>query len=159
MNLESCVSGFSVISLNEMNAVKLMNRVDQKFAFQIDKLPSLLNGLKESYNILEVNNKKVQSYKSLYYDTDDRLFFIQHHNGRVNRNKVRFREYVGSGLVFLEIKSKNNKGKTLKNRIKVDFIPESLSKEHESYINKIIGKELKLVSKQSINFNRNKGIK
>ena len=35
---------------------------------------------------------------------------------RVNRHKIRFREYVDSGLVFLEVKCKNNKGKTIKKR-------------------------------------------
>ena len=41
-------------------------------------------------------------------------FFLDHHNRRVNRNKIRFREYVGSNLTFLEVKTKNNKGKTIK---------------------------------------------
>ena len=62
------------------------------------------------------DGKLIHDYKSLYYDTEDWKFYLDHHNGRVNRNKIRFREYVGSKLTFLEIKLKNNKGKTIKKR-------------------------------------------
>ena len=154
MSIESYLNEFTAISLEQMETVQLMDRVDTKFAFRLDKLPKLLKRLEKFYNVLEINNKKVQTYKSLYYDTDDRVFFIEHHNQRVNRNKVRFREYVDSGLTFLEIKLKNNKGKTIKKRIKVDSISNQLSEEHQDYINKIIGKKLVLNPKQWINFSR-----
>ena len=110
-------SNFSPISLKDMDGVKLMNRTDTKFASQLSKLPKLLLQLQPFYNVLTINSKVIQDYKSLYYDTKERKFYIDHHNSRVNRNKIRFREYVGSNLTFLEIKRKNNKGKTIKKRI------------------------------------------
>ena len=93
MLTNSCLSSFSTVSLKDIDSVKLMNRVDLKFAFNINKLPVLLSELNVFYNLLEVSGQKVQSYKSLYYDTSNRVFFMKHHNERVNRNKVRFREY------------------------------------------------------------------
>ena len=54
-------------------------------------------------------------------------FYNDHHNQRVNRHKIRFREYVDSGLIYLEVKCKTNKGKTVKKRLKVDKISKSLS--------------------------------
>ena len=107
MNINSYLDKFNSVSLDEVKNVKLMHRMDQKFVFQINDLSDLLTKLHSSYNVLEVDGEKVQTYKTLYFDTKDKLFFLQHHNSRVNRNKVRFREYVGSGLVFLEVKLKN----------------------------------------------------
>ena len=59
-----------------------------------------------------------------------------HHNGRVNRYKIRFRDYVESNLSFLEIKFKNNKSETLKKRIKVDFGSRSISEVEKKFISK-----------------------
>ena len=154
MNINSYLDKFNSVSLDEVKNVKLMHRMDQKFVFQINDLSDLLTKLHSSYNVLEVDGEKVQTYKTLYFDTKDKLFFLQHHNSRVNRNKVRFREYVGSGLVFLEVKLKNNKGKTIKTRKKVVAIVDDLSKDHQSYINQVVGEELDLIPQQWIFFNR-----
>ena len=153
-NLSNIVSDFTSISLDEMDGVKLMNRTDTKFAFKADKLPLLLKKIMPFYRVLAINDSCIQDYKSLYFDTQDRKFYLDHHNRRVNRNKIRFREYVGSDLTFLEIKTKNNKGKTIKKRIKVDAISDELTLKQEEYINKIIGKNLNVEAKQWINFSR-----
>jgi len=137
-----------------MDDVKLMSRTDTKFAFNANKMSELLVQLMPFYRILEIDGELIHDYKSLYYDTDDRKFYIDHHNGRVNRNKIRFREYVGSGLTFLEIKRKNNKGKTIKKRMKVDKISNQLSEKQQGYVEKIIGKSMNVSSKQWINFSR-----
>ena len=128
-NFLPIVADFSPITLNEMDEVKLMSRTDTKFVFQLSKLPKLLLQLQPFYNVLTINSKVIHDYKSLYYDTEERKFYIDHHNSRVNRNKIRFREYVDSGLTFLEVKLKNNKGRTIKKRMKVDAISKKLSKE------------------------------
>jgi len=153
-SLPAIISDFTPISLDEMDDVKLMSRTDTKFAFQANKLPFLLKELIPFYRILAIEGKLIHDYKSLYYDTDDRKFYLDHHNERVNRNKIRFREYVDSGLTFLEVKLKNNKGKTIKKRMKVDAISKELSKEHKAYIEEIIGTPLDVNAKQWINFSR-----
>jgi len=137
-----------------MGEVKLMNRTDTKFVFRVINLEKLLEKMQTFYKVLEVNDERIQTYKSLYFDTEDRKFYIDHHNSRVNRNKIRFREYVGSGLTFLEIKLKNNKGKTIKKRMRAAKISEKLSSEQKEYIEKIIGKKLEVSAKQWINFSR-----
>jgi hypothetical protein len=152
--ISKITASFSPIKLAEMDNVKLMSRSDTKFAFKFSKLPELLNQMMPFYKVLEINGKFIHDYKSLYFDTDDRKFYLDHHNGRVNRNKVRFREYVGSDLTFLEIKRKNNKGKTIKKRMKVDSINDKLSVKQKEYIYSIIGSNIILNSKQWINFSR-----
>ena len=155
MSIDSYLNSFQKISLDEAMSVSLMSRVDKKFVFSIKQISKLLIDLMDFYNILEINKSKIQKYNSLYYDTVDRFFFFQHHNNRVNRHKVRFREYVGSGLSFLEVKCKNNKKKTIKNRIQVDTISsDGLSEEQKQYIDTILGKKLILVPQQYVSFDR-----
>ena len=153
-NLPQIVADFSPISLDEMDDVKLMSRTDTKFAFKANKMPLLLQKLLPFYRVLAIDGELIHDYKSLYYDTDNRKFYLDHHNGRVNRNKIRFREYVGSKLTFLEIKRKNNKGKTIKKRMKVDAISNELSEKQQNYIEKIIGRPMQVNAKQWINFSR-----
>ena len=153
-NLLPIISDFAPIGLKEMDDVKLMSRTDTKFAFQANKLPLLLKKLTPFYRVLDIDGKLIHDYKSLYYDTDNRKFYIDHHNQRVNRNKIRFREYVGSGLTFLEVKLKNNEKRTIKKRMKVDAITKKLSEQHKKYIKIIIGKKLEVNAKQWINFSR-----
>jgi len=153
-NLSKIVTDFSPISLDEMDDVKLMSRTDTKFAFRANKMPLLLQQLMPFYRVLTIDGELIHDYKSLYYDTEDRRFYLDHHNGRVNRNKIRFREYVGSKLTFLEIKRKNNKGKTIKKRMKVDKISNQLSEKEQKYIERIIGRPMNVDAKQWINFSR-----
>ena len=153
-NLPQIVADFLPISLDEMDDVKLMSRTDTKFAFKANKMPLLLEKLLPFYRVLAIDGKLIHDYKSLYYDTDNRKFYLDHHNGRVNRNKIRFREYVGSKLTFLEIKRKNNKGKTIKKRMKVNAISNELSEKQQNYIEKIIGRPMDVNAKQWINFSR-----
>ena len=152
--IDQIISSYNPISLSEMENVKLMNRTDTKFVFQFDKLPKLLKRLQEYYFVLEINGHRKHAYKSLYFDTNDRKFYHDHHNNRVNRNKVRFREYVDTGGIFLEIKSKNNKGRTIKKRKEVENICTTLSNKDKSYINDIIGESIEVHAKQWINFTR-----
>jgi hypothetical protein len=45
--------------------------------------------------------------------------YQEHQTGHTNRQKIRFRTYVSSNLQFMEIKTKNNHGRTKKKRIEV----------------------------------------
>ncbi len=104
------------ISLSEMDNVKLMNRVDTKYIMHISKLPLLLKAIQPYYRVLEIDSNRLMTYKNNYFDTPDFKLYLAHHNGRVNRYKIRIREYVESQTVFTEIKFKDNKGKTRKKR-------------------------------------------
>ncbi len=73
------INQFLPISLAEMDRVKLMNRVDTKFAFRISLLEELLDELKAEYKILEINTIRIQKYESLYCDDEKFSFFQDHH--------------------------------------------------------------------------------
>ncbi len=92
MNLQSKLNKFETITLSEMDDVKLMSRTDTKFIFNFSRLPEFLEKLSRFYKVLLIDGNLIHDYKSLYFDTEDRKFYIEHHNRRVNRNKIRFRE-------------------------------------------------------------------
>ena len=115
--LSAVLGKFKPITLAEMDSVKLLNRQDTKFVITRDKLFDILNDIKDDYKILEIQNIRVNTYETLYYDTEDKKAYRRHHNGRSNRYKVRYRKYKESDLSFFEVKFKSNKNRTIKNRI------------------------------------------
>lgn len=123
--VESMLASFTPITLAEMEDVALMDRQDTKYLLSIEQLPQVLGVLKGDYSSLDVNGVRLGRYRSQYMDTPGLAFYLQHHNGLANRLKVRYREYIDSGISFLEIKRKTNKNRTEKKRIKVPGIPEA----------------------------------
>ena len=114
------LDSFAPISLDEMKSVRLMNRVDNKFVTTIPRLLQLLELAKEEYFMQEIDGKRNSAYTTLYYDTPSLDMYIMHHNGCLGRQKVRVRQYVDSGQMFLEVKNKNNHRRTRKKRITID---------------------------------------
>jgi len=111
------IDRFSSISLAEMDSVKLMNRVDTKYIINNSQLSEILKNALKEYRIVEICGKRIIPYSTIYFDTDSTEMYLMHHNGKLNRSKIRMRSYIDSGISFLEIKSKSNKGRTTKNRI------------------------------------------
>ncbi len=109
----------NAISLEEMSGVKLMNRTDTKYVISLDELGDLMEYAKQFYRIQETNGERLIAYETTYYDTDDWAMLRQHTTGRLTREKVRVRTYVGSNLTFVEVKKKNNHGRTRKKRTEV----------------------------------------
>jgi hypothetical protein len=149
------LSSFGQITLSEMDNVQLMSRTDTKFVFNTKLLPELLQELKQNYRVLNVDGVNVNDYKTLYYDTDEFMFYHQHQCGKGNRCKVRQRTYVQSDLHFFEVKNKNNKEVTVKKRIKT---PENTldinSKAMDFYHNNAIVNDADLKPKLWVNYAR-----
>lgn len=152
--LINTVNKFAPISLDEMNSVALMKRTDTKYVINIKTLPAVLEELLQSYRVLEIKERRIMNYSSLYLDTDDFKFYLDHHNGRVNRTKIRQRKYVDSDLTFLEIKKKNGKGETNKFRIKIDDFQTELSDESKEFISEVTEQDYNLQTSLWNSFNR-----
>ena len=132
--LTAILKTFEPISLKEMDRVKLLNRVDTKYVFDIATLIKVLPEISNHYYVLEIDGKRTNSYQTLYYDTKDLDSYTQHQNGKLNRTKIRFRKYIESNLNYLEIKFKNNKERTIKKRIKIADIETTLSSISSAFI-------------------------
>lgn len=119
MQLENIVSTFAPITLAEMSGVKLMNRTDTKFVTTLPKLIELLGMAHDDYFAQEIDGERNMLYDTTYFDTRTFGMYQEHQTGHTNRQKIRFRTYVSSNLQFMEIKTKNNHGRTKKKRIEV----------------------------------------
>jgi hypothetical protein len=151
---EQIVQQFTPISLEEMDGVELMNRTDTKFVVSLDQLLSILEEVKDTYRILEVNGTRFSHYETLYYDTDDFLFYTRHHNGKRNRWKIRKRSYLDSDLSFLELKFKTNRGRTQKQRTGIPEIGVELNGDEEKFIGSKAGIDFHLSPQIKNNFTR-----
>ncbi|HRH66918.1 MAG TPA: polyphosphate polymerase domain-containing protein [Bacteroidia bacterium] len=120
-----------------MDNVKLLDRVDTKFMFRESYLPELLEQMKKDYFVLEAGEKRYTHYETLYFDTEHFGLYLRHHNGKLNRFKFRSRKYVESNLHFFEVKFKNNKGRTVKDRIKRPEIVQQISDKSEELVRSI----------------------
>jgi hypothetical protein len=114
------LSGFSAHQLRDVGALALMSRVDTKYLVCATSAQDLLNVLQREYSILEIGGTRLMRYRTDYFDTADFALYYQHHNGHAHRSKVRCRHYLDSDKRFLELKTRNNKGRTVKNRVGVD---------------------------------------
>jgi hypothetical protein len=90
------------------------------------------------YRLLEIDTVRMHRYESLYYDTPDFQLYKRHHREMLNRWKFRFRRYTDSGgLTFFEIKYKNNKGRTIKNRVKMNEVTHRIEGKAEAFMKEI----------------------
>ena len=117
--MKELLNSFDPITLEQMSDIRLMNRTDTKFVTTEPKLRQLLMLAKDDYFVQEIDGERIAPYYTLYFDTDDCAMYTTHESGHTNRQKLRIRSYVNSGLNFLEVKTKNNHGRTKKKRVLV----------------------------------------
>lgn len=107
------------IDLDRIAAVRLMNRVDTKFLADERQCMRLLEEAADRYYVQAIGTVRACRYSTLYYDTPQWEMYHLHHNRRLTRQKVRTRTYVETGVSFLEVKNKSNKGRTRKLRMRI----------------------------------------
>lgn len=119
MPIDYIIENFDPITLAEMKSVKLMNRTDTKFVTTLPLLEQLLEMAQGDYYAQVIDGERNMLYDTTYFDTHNFSMYQEHQTGHTNRQKIRFRTYVRSHLQFMEIKTKNNHGRTKKKRIEV----------------------------------------
>lgn len=127
--MEDILRQFDPITLDEMSGIRLMNRTDTKFVTTRPMLEQLLQMAHDDYYAQVIDGQRIAAYYTVYFDTPDCNMYTVHETGHTNRQKLRVRSYVDSHLNFLEVKTKNNKGRTKKKRVSLDdFSPEDSSR-------------------------------
>ena len=111
MDIQTALSAFLPVSLEEMSGIRLMNRTDTKFVTSLDKLSLILQFAVTDYRVQEVEGTRNIAYRTV-------------------------RTYVSSGLTFLEVKNKDNKGRTDKRRIRVGNIHSLYADGAEGFLEK-----------------------
>jgi len=125
---------FKPISLTDILQIELLNRRDSKYVFGLQKLLPMLQKLRKYYSVLTIDGLRLFNYESMYFDTTDFSLYNAHHNGKLNRYKIRYRRYVDTDTCFFEIKFKTNKGRTVKTRIQDLFINTSIEGKSIAFI-------------------------
>lgn len=118
--IERVLTEFNPISLDEIQQASLMQRKDSKYVFSYANVPAILSAVEKYYMVLEIEGQRSHNYQTFYYDTPGLDMYHRHHRGMVNRHKIRFRKYGSSDMVYLEVKKKDARGVTVKNRMKKD---------------------------------------
>ena len=85
IDLNSYTSDWETISLNELDSVALYKRIDTKYVLTIDQLFLLMDLIKTTHKILQIDQRRVFNYKTDYFDTSDFQFYTDHHNGYLYR--------------------------------------------------------------------------
>lgn len=114
------LTAYDPIALSEMKSVKLMNRTDTKYVVRLPRLLELLQAAQQDYFVqTNLDGERMAGYHTIYLDTPDHQMYTRHEVGRQPRQKVRMRTYMDTGEAFLEIKHKNNHGRTGKKRTRM----------------------------------------
>ena len=119
LRVGDCIAGLPTLSLIDINeTAALQTRRDRKYLVTPETLFDVINALSsaERVGVLEVGGRLVHQYRSVYFDTDDLLLYRMAATGRRRRFKVRRREYVDDAVQMLEVKTKDQRGRTVKAR-------------------------------------------
>ncbi len=149
----SILQRFEPHSLLEQNTAALMDRMDSKFLLPIKDFNPLMEAISSNYSILSLNGRRIFHYQTTYFDNKERRFYLDHHNGKLNRHKVRFRRYVESNIGYMEVKFKNNNKRTIKQRIPMDCILPDQVKVND-FIKEILGYSTNFETALFVNYQR-----
>lgn len=114
--LNSLIAQTPTISLEALAPLALLDRTDHKFVLTLEQLHEALAATLDQYVVLQINGVRLHRYLTTYFDTPDLALYFDHHNGKRSRYKLRCRSYFDSEVVFVEVKMKTNKERTIKFR-------------------------------------------
>ncbi len=153
--LKEALSSYDSFGLSDLDNKDLLSRFDTKFVMSFDDVPGLLKTLSKDYSVLEIQGDRTFHYSSLYFDTNQRQLYLDHHNNKLRRQKIRIREYLNSGDTFLEVKNKYNNNQTVKERCQIERTCDSLEECRGDFLdcNTVYPSE-KLQPALSVKYNR-----
>lgn len=117
-DLDQALTRFDEVRLPDLLVIaELLTRSDRKYVVDESVLPELLAQLDPSIRALEIDGARTFRYESMYFDTPDLVCFHEAARSRPTRFKVRTRAYLDSGACSLEVKARDHRGNTVKERI------------------------------------------
>ena len=116
-SLQQILHQFEPISLSTLEKDYSASRVETKFTLFLENLPDFLQALLPFYNVLFLNTNSVLTYTTRYFDTPEFAMYLAHHNGVLNRYKIRERTYIDTQRSYLEIKFRTNTNRVIKQRL------------------------------------------
>lgn len=121
IRIAQCLNAFDPINLEALNSkAAMLERLDNKYIVPADRLLPAFETFRESFDVLEIGERRTFTYATDYFDDPERRAYLDHHQGRRKRCKVRIRHYVDAGLSFLEVKLKDRRDVTVKKRLRME---------------------------------------
>lgn len=122
MSQVDVTEAFHPITLDELNdTASLQTRKDRKYIVPLSMVEDLATELTGHGRLLAIDGTRTFAYESQYFDTPDRTSYLAAVRQRPHRYKVRTRSYVSSGLCSLEVKTRDGRGVTKKDRMSYDI--------------------------------------
>jgi hypothetical protein len=120
--LGTSLADLPAVHLDELtDQAALQRRVDRKYVVPVAAcLPLLADLGSRGAHVLEIEGRRTFGYDSVYLDTADLTCYLQAAHRRPRRFKVRTRTYVDSGQCWLEVKTRDRRGWTVKHRTAYD---------------------------------------
>lgn len=95
----------------------LRTRKDRKYLLPAGDLGGLVAASDGAVRVLEIEELRNFRYESVYFDTPDLDCYLAAARRRSRRSKVRTRWYLDTASAFLEVKSRQGRGLTVKRRM------------------------------------------
>ena len=112
------LEGIPSVSLADLvQSAALQTRRDRKYILPIAVAERLVGLVAASARVLTIDGRRAFRYESVYFDTPDLVSYLASARRRPHRFKVRTRTYLDSGLCNLELKTRDRRGRTVKQRI------------------------------------------
>jgi hypothetical protein len=113
---------FGSLSLDELNGrAALLDRMENKYLLRSEAFSEVLADLHGAFDVLVIDDRRIFSYETIYFDTADFQSYHQHLQGKRRRFKIRTRRYVESDLYYFEVKLKGVRGRTVKKRMSISL--------------------------------------
>ena len=106
------------IDLDELDALAaLLIRRDRKYVVPMRVAELAVERLADASRVLDIEGRRRFRYGSVYFDTPDHVSYLAAAHRRPRRFKVRTRSYLDSRRCLLEIKTRDPRGRTAKQRL------------------------------------------
>ncbi len=115
--LEEALARLHPVELGQVDAAAaLLTRRDRKYIVPASDAERLIDLLAPASRVLAIDGRRMFRYESVYFDTPELDSYLAAARDRPRRWKVRTRSYVDSGRCVLEIKRRDPRGRTVKER-------------------------------------------
>ena len=117
LDIGESIGGLEPICLDELlQRAALQQRMDRKYLLPMAELDPLLHELAPDARILQIDGRRAFDYESVYFDTPEFTSYHLAARRRSRRFKIRTRTYVDSAECWLEVKTRDQRGNTVKYR-------------------------------------------
>jgi len=117
MNELVILERLSPVGLDELDATAaLLTRRDRKYLVPVAMAAEVVERLADASRVLEIDGRRRFHYESVYFDTPEHCSYLAAARRRPRRFKVRTRSYLDTGRCLLEIKTRDPRGRTVKER-------------------------------------------